>query len=422
MVPWAIFGVDFILHYVPGGPDPTMAWSTDAIALVVISAEPRRLRRRVRFVRRRMVALKQNDPRPHVSTGYACRRQTQLEHANTGAANRARRRLSFARRRHRRLPAGGAGRIFMALLGVFPSASTGVAPPRSPSTALRSAACSSWRTPASPGTAPAAAQRPPGVRSLRPGQGHPVLHRPEHGHRRGRVNLAFILLYTAPAFVAVLAAIFLGEKLRLVNLALIGVSMTGVILVARSGGGGIEARHGGHRVGPGLACHRRIPVRQVGAAALSSAIYAFVLPVGALGLLPFVPFDVVRLATPALWLDVGLMAGLPPTSPTSSTTSACSAWRLRVRCWYTIGPSLQRFWPLACSASGSARGCSGAAGPRCGRPPPSCRVRTVVTGGTWRLYRSHACVCSQAAPALDALRAVLSLHRYRPGCITFQLR
>lgn len=63
MVPWAIFGVDFILHYVPGGPDPTMAWSTDAIALVVIY-----VLNLVAFVvefgsyRRRMVALKQNDP------------------------------------------------------------------------------------------------------------------------------------------------------------------------------------------------------------------------------------------------------------------------------------------------------------------------------------------------------------------------
>ncbi len=63
MVPWAIFGVDFLLHYIPGGPDPTMALRTDGIALIVIYV----LNLVAFFVefgsyRRRMVALKQNDP------------------------------------------------------------------------------------------------------------------------------------------------------------------------------------------------------------------------------------------------------------------------------------------------------------------------------------------------------------------------
>ncbi len=129
----------------------------------------------------------------------------------------------------------------------------------------------------------------------------------------GGVSLAFILLYTAPAFVAVLAAIFLGEKLRLVNLALIGVSMTGVILVARSGGGGIEV--GTAAIVWGLVAGLSYSSyylfgKWVLRRYRPATIYAFVLPVGALGLLPFVPFDAVRLATPALWLDVGLMAGL----------------------------------------------------------------------------------------------------------------
>ena len=63
MVPWAIFGVDFLLHYVPGGPDPTMTLRTDSIALIVIHA----LNLVAFFVefgsyRRRMVALKHDDP------------------------------------------------------------------------------------------------------------------------------------------------------------------------------------------------------------------------------------------------------------------------------------------------------------------------------------------------------------------------
>ncbi len=63
MVPWAIFGVDFILNYLPGGPDATMALRTDSIALIVIYV----LNTVAFFVeltsyRRRMAALKHDDP------------------------------------------------------------------------------------------------------------------------------------------------------------------------------------------------------------------------------------------------------------------------------------------------------------------------------------------------------------------------
>ncbi|MFA5550037.1 MAG: hypothetical protein WDA03_00330 [Trueperaceae bacterium] len=63
MVPWAIFGVDFLLNYIPGGPDPTMALRTDGIALIVIY-----VLNLVAFVvefgsyRKRMRALKHDDP------------------------------------------------------------------------------------------------------------------------------------------------------------------------------------------------------------------------------------------------------------------------------------------------------------------------------------------------------------------------
>src|SRR5690606_11976502 len=62
MVPWAIFGVDLLLHYLPGGPDPVIAMQTDVIALIVIYV----LNLVAFFIelgsyRRRMADLKRND-------------------------------------------------------------------------------------------------------------------------------------------------------------------------------------------------------------------------------------------------------------------------------------------------------------------------------------------------------------------------
>lgn len=129
----------------------------------------------------------------------------------------------------------------------------------------------------------------------------------------GGVSLAFILLYTAPAFVAVLAAVFLGEKLRPVNIALIATAILGVVFVARSGGGGIEV--GAAAIVWGLVAGLSYSSyylfgKWVLRRYRPATIYALVLPVGAVGLLPFVPFDAVRLATPRLWLDIALMAAL----------------------------------------------------------------------------------------------------------------
>ncbi len=129
----------------------------------------------------------------------------------------------------------------------------------------------------------------------------------------GGVSLAFILLYTAPAFVAVLAAIFLGERLRAVNVLLIATAILGVYLVARSGGGGIQV--GAAAIIWGLVAGLSYSSyylfgKWVLRRYRPAAIYAFVLPIGALGLLPFVPFDAVRLATGPIWLDIALMAGL----------------------------------------------------------------------------------------------------------------
>ncbi|MFA5550036.1 MAG: EamA family transporter [Trueperaceae bacterium] len=129
----------------------------------------------------------------------------------------------------------------------------------------------------------------------------------------GGVSLAFILLYTAPAFVSVLAALFLGERLGPLNVVLIVTAIVGVALVARSGGGGLEV--GTAAVVWGLVAGLSYSSyylfgKWVLRRYRPAAIYAIVLPIGALGLLPFVQFDAVRLATPAMWLDIGLMAAL----------------------------------------------------------------------------------------------------------------
>ena len=109
----------------------------------------------------------------------------------------------------------------------------------------------------------------------------------------GGVSLAFVLLYTAPAFVAVLAWPLLGERLTRRKATLVALAVAGVALVAQAGGGGVRATPAA--LGWGLAAgasyaayylfgkwvlHRYAPV----------TIFAVVLPLGALGLLPFVDF------------------------------------------------------------------------------------------------------------------------------------
>lgn len=124
----------------------------------------------------------------------------------------------------------------------------------------------------------------------------------------GGISLAFILLYSAPAFVALFAWWLLGERLTKRKLALVGAALAGVGLVASDAGEGI-------RVSPtslawGLASGLSYASYYIfGKWVLGRyrpvTIYAFVLPLGALGLLPFVAFAG---KSPVDWLLLGLLA------------------------------------------------------------------------------------------------------------------
>lgn len=127
----------------------------------------------------------------------------------------------------------------------------------------------------------------------------------------GGVSLAFVLLYTAPAFVAVLAALFLGERLTVLKVALVLLSMVGVLLVTRGDGALVTVPAVAWGLTAGLsyasyylfgkwALRRYRPV----------TIFAYVMPIGALGLVPLVGFDALRAADPGVWTNLLLMGVL----------------------------------------------------------------------------------------------------------------
>lgn len=110
----------------------------------------------------------------------------------------------------------------------------------------------------------------------------------------GGVALATVLLYTAPAFVAILAWPLLRERMTARKLTLVALTLLGVAMVSLGGGEGV-------RVSPtslfwGLAAGLSYATYYLfGKWALErytpAAIYAVVLPLGALSLLPLTDFS-----------------------------------------------------------------------------------------------------------------------------------
>ncbi len=127
----------------------------------------------------------------------------------------------------------------------------------------------------------------------------------------GGISLAVILLYSAPAFVVLLARVFLGEALTLPKMVALGLVLAGVSLVSL-GGSSSGVTVTAVSIGWGLAAGLSYASYYiVGKRLLSryspAAVYAFILPVGALSLAPFVDFSP---KTATAWLLIALLSVL----------------------------------------------------------------------------------------------------------------
>ncbi|MBI0445638.1 MULTISPECIES: DMT family transporter [unclassified Deinococcus] len=119
--------------------------------------------------------------------------------------------------------------------------------------------------------------------------------------RAGGASLASVLLYTAPAFVALLGWGLLRERLGVREGLAVAGTLTGIALISLGGGQGVNVTAAALTWGLlagftyslyylyGKAYFTRYP---------PTALYAVALPVGALGLLPFVALSA---KTPAAW-------------------------------------------------------------------------------------------------------------------------
>jgi len=127
----------------------------------------------------------------------------------------------------------------------------------------------------------------------------------------GGISLAFVLLYTAPAWVTLLAGPVLGERAGRAQWALVGGSIVGVTLVSLARGEGIDpspaALAWGLTAGLGYASYylwgKRLLVRQS-----PIQLYGLALSLGALGIAPFVEFGPKPPAAWALLAAVALLS------------------------------------------------------------------------------------------------------------------
>ena len=121
----------------------------------------------------------------------------------------------------------------------------------------------------------------------------------------GGISLAVVLLYTAPVFVIVLARIFLGEQLTAAKAAAVALVVGGVAFIAFGGdSAGISVTV--VSLGWGLCAGLSYALMSVGGKYLLAhynpvTIYAYIMPVGALGLIPMADISLPS-ATAFLWL------------------------------------------------------------------------------------------------------------------------
>ena len=110
----------------------------------------------------------------------------------------------------------------------------------------------------------------------------------------GSISLAYILLYSAPAWVVLLAFLLLKEAITPKKIILLALALAGVILVSLDNSSSIAvnptAIFWGLLAGLSYASYYIFGKWILGRYKVIT-IYAFILPIGALGLLPFVHFS-----------------------------------------------------------------------------------------------------------------------------------
>lgn len=126
--------------------------------------------------------------------------------------------------------------------------------------------------------------------------------------RAGGASLASVLLYTAPAFVALFGWAVLRERLGAREGAAVAGTLAGIGLISLGGGQGVNVT--GAALGWGLAAGFTYSLYYLYGKAFftrysPTALLAVALPIGALGLLPFVSFSA---KTPAAWGSLSAIA------------------------------------------------------------------------------------------------------------------
>lgn len=131
--------------------------------------------------------------------------------------------------------------------------------------------------------------------------------------REGGAALASVLLYTAPVWVAVIAALFLHERMGGRKAGALALAMAGVTGIALASGGGSGVRVTPAAVGWGLASGLAYALyylfgKRFFARYETSTLFLYALPVGALAMLPLVDFAP---KSPRAWLALAFVAAVP---------------------------------------------------------------------------------------------------------------
>ncbi|PNY83031.1 EamA family transporter [Deinococcus koreensis] len=126
--------------------------------------------------------------------------------------------------------------------------------------------------------------------------------------RSGGASLASVLLYTAPAFVALMGWLFLRERLGARELLAVAGTLLGIGLISLGGGQGVTVT--GAALAWGLVAGFTYSLYYLYGKAFfnryhPTALLSVALPVGAVCLLPFVEFSA---KTPAAWGSLGAIA------------------------------------------------------------------------------------------------------------------